>query len=72
MKYGGINEFSKVALPLLEFDDQTNRLFFDLGECNLIEYIVHAVANNILFVNEKTEAMEDLVILASNIIDCIN
>ena len=58
-------------MALLDSDDTTNRLFFDLGEFNLTEYVVHAIANNILFVNENSEAMEDLFILASNIMDCI-
>ena len=46
-------------------------MFYDCGEFNLTEYIVHAIGNNILFVNDHSEAMEDLFILTFNIMDCI-
>ena len=40
-------------MALVDADDKTHRLFFDSGECNLTEYIVHAIAANKLFINEN-------------------
>ena len=42
----GKNVFEKVAFPLVTYDDENLRLFFDAGAFNLKEYLTYSFLNN--------------------------
>ena len=40
------DKFEEIAFPLIGVDDSVNRIFFEAGEFNLDEYIIHSYANS--------------------------
>ena len=63
--------FEKVAFPLVNYDDENLRLFFDAGAFNLKEYLTYSFLNNQFLKMNDQESICNFAIILTSIFDCI-